>query len=803
MTCIFMRCGIGALLCVESLCCFASAVTSVDLANAVVVSRPGELPDVEKTAAIVLVEELQKRTGIRLAMSTRWPETQPVIAITCQTSVPGWKRRVPVREGHDLPETRADGYRLYVDETSRASPVVWIVGANARATLYGVGDLLRRIDWSRGRLTLDAPLDAATAPAFSIRGHQLGYRAQANSYDAWDPAQFEQYIRELTFFGVNSIEGIPFQDDRTTPVMKFPRRDMNRAIGEICKRYGLDYWVWVPADFNLKDEVRRRELLERCAQFFEDTPELTGLFFPGGDPGGNPPQLVFPFLEEIARLLRSTHPQARIWLSLQQFRQPDIDYVYDYINRQQPPWLGGLVAGPSSPALRQMRSSLPKQYKLRDYPDLTHNKLCQYEVPEWDQAFALTEGREAVNPRPVEYAATFHRFSGYTDGFISYSDGIHDDVNKTIWSALSWDPNQSVRGILIDYARVYFSPRVAEDAATAILALEKNWHGTLVDNGAVDGTLLQWQHLERAAPELESNWRWQMCLLRANYDAYIRSRLIYEAALESEANGILADSAKRGSGHAISAATDVLNRAVRQPVRSDLRNRIFNLCDKLFHSIGLQTSVPKYFAIGEERGAVLDFVDYPLNNRWWLEDQFAAIRQLRGEDEKNRRLHELAIWEHPGPGSFYDDLGNIAKSPHVVHLDPENGPVLTREPGVTFWWWDQGKSRARLSWQVTSWPAALVYEALDPNASYLVRSTGAGQALLRINGDRVEPTLDGKEMGDFKEFPVAATYVKDRRLVLTWDRPANEENLNWRKKSRLAEVWLIKLTRPEAHSATR
>jgi hypothetical protein len=28
--------------------------------------------------------------------------------------------------------------------------------------------------------------------------------------------------------------------------------------------------------------------------------------------------------------------------------------------------------------------------------------------------------------------------------------------------------------------------------------------------------------------------------------------------------------------------------------------------------------------------------------------------------------------------------------------------------------------------------------------------------------------------------------------VLTWDRPADEGELNWRKRSRLAEVWLLK-----------
>ena len=86
----------------------------------------------------------------------------------------------------------------------------------------------------------------------------------------------------------------------------------------------------------------------------------------------------------------------------------------------------------------------------------------------------------------------------------------------------------------------------------------------------------------------------------------------------------------------------------------------------------------------------------------------------------------------------------------------------------------------------------MLHEGLDPDAHYVVRSTGYGQALLRINGERVEPTINGTQMGEFKEFPVASRFVKSRKLVLTWDRPLNEENLNWRRQSRLAEVWLLK-----------
>ncbi len=349
---------------------------------------------------------------------------------------------------------------------------------------------------------MEGPLDIRTAPAYPIRGHQLGYRTQANSYDAWSPAQFEQYIRELTWFGANSIEGIPLHDDRPSAVMKTPRREMNRAIGEICQRYGLDYWAWIPVDFDLNDTAKRAQFLARADEFFKDTPTLTGVFFPGGDPGNNPPELVLPFLEDMGRLLLAAHPKARIWLSLQWFKPAQVDSIYKYFDDRRPKWFAGLVGGPSSPPLADTRHRLPARYVLRDYPDLTHNKLCQYAVQEWDQAYALTLGREAINPRPAEFAAIHRRTAGYTDGFISYSDGAHDDVNKTVWSALSWDPNMSVRDILVDYARGYFSPAVAQAAADGILAIERNWHGPLVDNGAVEGTLLTWQTLEKRAPEL-------------------------------------------------------------------------------------------------------------------------------------------------------------------------------------------------------------------------------------------------------------------------------------------------------------
>jgi hypothetical protein len=735
-----------------SLLTICRLAAAVDFHNAFVLAPRGSI------AATVLVEEVEKRSGIRLQLSNVVPGNRPTISIS---------------EGAPV---AVEGYRLRLDRT-KAQPLLSIEGADPRGALFGVGNLLRLANISRGQIDIPAPLDLATAPKFPIRGHQLGYRTQANSYDAWTPAQFDQYIRELAFFGTNSIEGIPFQDDRPTPVMKFPRREMNRRIGESCQRYGLDYWAWIPADFDLNDQAKRAALLARSEEFFRDTPELTGIFFPGGDPGKNSPELVLPFLADMAKPLLAAHPKARIWMSTQQFSAAQREYVYRYINRELPNWFGGLVGGPSSAPLAELRTRLGPRYKVRDYPDITHNKLSQYEVTDWDPAYARTLGREAINPRPAEYAAIHERTSVYTDGFISYSDGAHDDVNKIIWSARAWDPSRDVRGILIEYARVYFGAAVAEPAADAILALERNWHGPLINNGAVEGTLLQWNALEHDAPALENNWRWQMCLLRASYDAYDRRRLIYESKLEDEANAILLS--KTPADAAMNEASRVLARAGN----FELRARIVDLCAKLFASIGLQTSVEQYYASDPQRGAVLDFIDTPLNNRWWIEDQFAEIRKLPSEPEKTARLAAIAKWEHPGPGSFYDNVGDASKAPHVA---PDAAG------GRTYWWWDSGRSRARITWQITMWPKAMVYDGLDPGASYVVRTSGAGQANLRINGERVRPSIDGKQMGEFKEFPVDPKFLKDRKLTLTFDKPVGEEDLNWRNQSRLAEVWLLR-----------
>ncbi|MCB0751266.1 MAG: hypothetical protein KDC52_07320, partial [Ignavibacteriae bacterium] len=383
---------------------------------------------------------------------------------------------------------------------------------------------------------------------------------------------------------------------------------------------------------------------------------------------------------------------------------------------------------------------------------------------------------------PEYYAKIHGDYAQFTDGFVAYSDGCHDDVNKVIWSQRGWDTQKNVRDILIEYSQFFFGKNIAIESADGILALEQNWLGPLKANGSVETTFSFWKNLEKQNPELQNNWRWLLLQLRAEYDNYVRRRLIYEKDLEKQANMILENINEENYNQKMNLALLKINEAETKPISQNLKSNIVKYCDDLFKIIGLQTSVELYQASGAQRGCILDFVDHPLNNRWWYQDELKKINELKNVSEKIEHLKTIRDWENPGVGSYYDDISNIANSPHVT---------TTVFDAVDFVWLDDGKSRIRLSSQVYQNDPILEYENLDPNARYILRLTGYGDALLRIDGERLEPTLYNKEIEQFKEFIVPKRVVGDGKITVTFDRP-EESNINWRDYSRISDVWLIK-----------
>jgi hypothetical protein len=100
-------------------------------------------------------------------------------------------------------------------------------------------------------------------------------------------------------------------------------------------------------------------------------------------------------------------------------------------------------------------------------------------------------------------------------------------------------------------------------------------------------------------------------------------------------------------------------------------------------------------------------------------------------------------------------------------------------------------SRKRLSTQLFQNFPKLDYPDLDPNGRYTIRIAGFGDALLRVDGERIAPTIYNKGFEEFKEFPLNQKYVSDGKIEVTFDQP-EESHLNWRQQSKVCNIWLLK-----------
>lgn len=776
----------------------AGSAAALDLRSAHIAAGPN-LTGPEKKAVEMLVEEVERRTALQ------WPASGGGPAI---------------RVHHASGSGPAEGFHLTV-----RNGAVDIQGNDERGTLFGVGRFLRELRWDHLTASVDDNLDITTSPKYQLRGHQIGYRPKVNAYDAWTPAIFEQYLRDMIIFGTNAVELIPprSDDDDDSPHFHLSKLDMMAEMSRICAEYGIEVWIWYPAmDKDYSNPATVAFALKEWTEIYKKLPRIDAVFVPGGDPGHTQPKYLFALLEKQRQELRKYHPKGQMWMSPQNF---DATWFAEYLDlmKAEPKWLDGVVYGPwTRVTIQELRAKIPARYPIRYYPDITHTIHAEFPVPDWDVAFAVTEARESINPRPTDYKKVFnHMMPSAQYGFLTYSEGVNDDMNKFVWSGLGWDPDQDVSQILREWARCFISPRHETALAQAVLDLESDWHGPVAARVSIDDTLRKVQTIERAAtPQMLLSWRFQQILYRAYYDSYVRQRLLYESGLEQQATDRLRNASRTGSAIAMDGATHILDQSLTHPAAEDLRNRIFALAEALYQSIHAQLSVDRYKAIAVSRGANLDTIDFPLNNRVWLEDQFTRIRAVPKEDDRLAAIGLLLHRSDPGPGGFYDDLGNTSMQPHLVNEGPgyENDPGgfhSTRSEYAAFSGGIIGRTSAEATkpdgparfilnpmawwtWAETRYetPLAMRYEHLDPKASYDVRVVYVGRPTdpkirlvanekYEVHGWIAKPAVMGP-----LEFTVPAEATRTGTLTLRWFLDQGQGGFNG--SIDIAEVYLIR-----------
>jgi hypothetical protein len=780
----------------------AAQATEVDLTKAVVVA-PANLSSRENKAVTVLVEEIEKRTQIRLPRSASFPtDATPVISVLPSTALKNFAGSYAPQVAAERGANSSEGYRIRIEKGRASAPAVFVIGNDERGVLFGVGHLLRILRMTKGKITVPQNFSVTTAPKYSLRGHQLGYRPKTNSYDAFTLPMWEQYIRDLAVFGTNAIELIPprSDDDADSPHFPIPQMEMMVGMSRVIDEYGLDAWIWYPAmDKDYSDPKTVEFALNEWGEVFKKLPRVDAVFVPGGDPGHTQPKYLMALLEKESAVLHKYHPKAQMWVAPQGFNKEWMDEFYAILDKEQPTWLNGIVFGPQvRDTLPKLRATVSKKYPIRHYPDITHSFSSQYSVPDWDLAYPLTEAREVINPRPLGEAQIFKVTQPLTMGFLTYSEGVNDDVNKIVWSSLGWNPDADVKEILKQYSRYFIAGEFTDDFAEGLLGLERNWQGPLMSNGNVEATLNRFQTLERAAsPQTLLNWRFQQALYRAYYDAFVKSRLIQETAAEELANQQLRKARRAGSLNALAEAERILDKCDTDGAAPELRARVFELGEALYQSVRMQLSTERYKG-QPGRGANLDTIDTPLNNRRWLELKFAEARLQPDEASRLKAINEIVNWTNPGPGGFYDDLGNPARQPHLINVigfDKDPGFMESAFTGFGYrpeWrrsWFDSAET-------AFDTPLRLRYTDLDPSAQYKVRVVYAGttpQLKIRLVANdqyEIHPLMAKPSPVKPIEFDVPAQATASGELNLTWNiEPGRGGNGRGRQVS---EIWLIK-----------
>lgn len=806
----------------------APAKSLLDLSGAVIVC-PEKPPSQEKKAVAIFVEEIEKRTGIRLPCVHRAPAGGiPAVFIGCEQALRDlFQTAHPALEQMDKPGR--EGYRILAEESGEGR--VYVVGADSRGVLFGVGKLLRKLRMSTGVACIERGYKISSTPRFPIRGHQLGYRPISNTYDAWTVAQFDQYIRELALFGANSIEIMPGGTDEEDvaaalngtchgtipenhgeatawPLMKVPYDEMMARLSETIHSYGLDVWVWWPNLFkDCSDSQHLQSELKEREEAFRNMPFVDELFIPGGDPGDLSPDELFSWSEKVAGVLHRYHPKSRVWLSLQAFRQPDewVDCFCAHV-RREPDWLGGIIYAPwQKTPLPELRSMIPAKYPIRICSDITHTLNCQFPVPQWDRVFAMTEGRECINPEPVRQKRIHNLLCEYAVGSVGYSEGINDDVNKFVLSDQDWNPETPVEETLRDYGRLFIGSEYAETVAAGLLALEKNWEGPLAKNEGVEATFKLWQEMEASASSaVLGNYRFQLGLMRAYADAYLRRRLLYEADLECKARELLRKSTKSDSLRGLAKAEECLQRSAHGLVENELRQRCHALADALFDSVGAQFSVQKHEALAWNRAGFMETLDLPLNDSAWLLAQLQTVRQCENEAARRQLLLQMLDRTDPGEGGYYDNFGTAESMKRARISNGTHDPGNLKSQFINFavWFLHLNEKEIQkiggpvpLAWitnlsTLYGKPLVISYDGFDPTAEYLLRVTyvatyfGNGKIRLVANDKHViHDGLQLRKQVEVKEFPI---FLASNNITLKWTVADGFHGPN------IAELWIEK-----------
>lgn len=440
-----------------------------------------------------------------------------------------------------LPE---EGFRI-----EQVGKAVRICGGTPRGVLYGAGKYLRTSRYDNG--FTPSPWRGTSVPRGSLRGMYFAMHFH-NFYHVAGEAEIVRYTEDMALWGVNTIMAIyPFlnlqdwNDPEAEPAMQRLRQYVKAAkdLGlQFATGVGNTMFTGMPEHLRatrLPDPTRRRGnsghpvcpanpeghayILDNVRVLFERLSDLgvDMLVHWPYDEGGCACEKCLPWgsngyfklSRDVTLLARGHFPKIKTVLSTWMFDTPpegEWEGLTENLRRGND-WVDYILADAHEDFPRYpLDHDVPGNLPLVNFP----------EISMWGN---WPWGGLGAHPLPARFQRLWDQVKHKVSGGFPYSEGIYEDMNKSVVVQLYWDAGCTARRTLEEYSAFEFGVEATPAVLELVDLLERTTtEVTLlqpVDLGAVKRALSLAQDIDRRLPAwARDGWRWQILLQRAILD---------------------------------------------------------------------------------------------------------------------------------------------------------------------------------------------------------------------------------------------------------------------------------------------
>jgi hypothetical protein len=432
-----------------------------------------------------------------------------------------------------------EGYKI-VDGPAET---ICIAGNDDLGLLYGVGKFLRTSRYDQGGFTPSSWRGTST-PQCSFRTIYAATHFM-NFYEAAPIDEVREYIEELGLWGANAVVvGFPtwqfqsFDDPAAKKNLKQLRdifhaaRNVGMKVGlALCPNQGL---AAAPQSTRFKpfpDDLHRRGNLgvNCCASSPEGHAylmELYGRLFDEFKDIGLDLMVCWPYDEggcgceecwpwgakgfprmshDLATLARKNNPQLQLVLSTWVYDTPPADEWagLSKLLESDNHWANYIMADAHEDFPRYpLDQGVPGKLPLVNFP----------EISMWGRG---PWGVYGVNPLPNRLDRLWKQTQNKLDGGMPYSEGIYEDINKTICMQFYWC-KQPAEQTLKEYIAYEYSPEAVDELVKAAHLLEETW--TDIGPKSQEAYDLAVQAEKKMTQQAKQAWRWRLFYLRTVID---------------------------------------------------------------------------------------------------------------------------------------------------------------------------------------------------------------------------------------------------------------------------------------------